>query len=311
MKRPLKDVAASIHQRLLNKAKESGRTFNELLQYYSMERFLYRMSKSAYTEQFVLKGALMLMVWEAPFIRPTRDIDFLGLMENSQNAVDKVIREVCIQNVEKPDGLSFDPLTVRTERIIEDAIYEGVRVQFLGHIGKSEVHMYIDVGFGDKITPPAIFLEYPTILDHPAPKILGYNRETTIAEKLQVMVKLGEFNSRMRDFYDIWLLSRQFDFEGKVLASAIKNTFSNRDTEISPRPIAFTEAFAADSVKQEQWEAFLRRSRLENAPENFQELVKAISVFLLPVISGLSARKPFTAVWISPGPWKSREKRVD
>lgn len=231
-------------------------------------------------------------------------------MENSQDAVDNVIHEVCIQNVEQPDGLSFDPSTIRTERIIENTEYEGVRIQFLGHLGKSEIHMQIDVGFGDKITTPITILEYPTILEHPAPKLLGYNRETVIAEKLQVMVKLGEPNSRMRDFYDIWLLSCKFDFKGEGLTSAIKNTFSNRRTDISPSAFAVTEAFAAESAKQEQWAAFLRRSRLENAPETFQEVVKEISVFLLPVATSLSERKPFKAIWISPGPWKYREKRV-
>jgi len=311
MKRSLKNVAASVHQRLLNRARETGRPFNELLQYYVMERFLYRMSKSSHSDQFVLKGALMMNVWRAPVLRPTRDIDLLGRIENSIDAIVAVIQEVCIQKVEQPDGVSFDPLTVSGERITEDAIYEGLRVRFRGCVGKSEIPMQLDVGFGDKITPSATVMEYPTILGHPAPRLKGYSRETTIAEKLQAMVKLGELNSRMRDFYDIWLLSQQFDFDGKVMGNAIKKTFSNRRTDISTKPIAFTESFASDSERQRQWAAFLRRSRLDNAPGNFQQVIETISVFLLPITTALSEGKPFKATWVTPGPWQYGAKGSD
>lgn len=311
MKRSLRNVAASVHQRLLNKARETGRPFNELLQYYVMERFLYRLSKSSHSGQFVLKGALMLTVWRTPVIRPTRDIDLLGLIKNSIDAIVAMIREICIQQVEQPDGVSFDPITVNGEWITEDAIYEGIRVRFRGRFGKSEIPMQLDVGFGDEITPSPTDMEYPTILGHPSPRLKGYNRETTIAEKLQAMVKLGELNSRMRDFYDIWLLSQQFDFDGKVIGNAIKRTFSNRRTDISARPIALTESFAADSVRQRQWEAFLRRSRLDDVPRNFQQVIESISVFLLPITTALSEVKPFTGTWIPPGPWQYRTKGKD
>jgi len=301
--RPPRNVAHSVHQRLLNKAGETGRPFNELLQYYAMERFLYRLSRSPHADRFMLKGALMLMMWRAPVTRPTRDIDLLGRMDNSSEAVAAVMREVCTQEVE-PDGLEFDPTTVEARAIIEDAAYSGVRVCFEGRLGKALIHMQVDVGFGDVVHALPAMARYPTILDLSAPRIRGYSRESAVAEKLQAMVKLGELNSRMRDFYDVWLLSRQFDFEGEVLAEAVRETFAARSTEIPASPVAFTDGFAEDETKQTQWRAFLRRSRIENAPESFAEVVAAVAAFLGPVLSVLSEGKPFSSTWRPPGPWE-------
>jgi hypothetical protein len=225
--RPSKNVAHSVHQRLLNKAKESGRPFNELLQYYAMERFVYRLSKSPQAGDFILKGALMFRVWKAAAFRPTRDIDLLGRLKNDIEGVCGAVRKACNQDVE-PDGMTFDAASVEGARITEAAEYEGVRVSFKGNLGNARVYLQVDVGFGDRVTPAAKMVEYPAILDLPPPRLRGYNRESTVAEKFHAMVRHDLLNSRMKDFFDIWLLSRQFDFDGKTLSAAVKGTFTNR-----------------------------------------------------------------------------------
>src|SRR5262249_51496662 len=182
-----------------------------------MERFLYRLSTTRHRARFVLKGALMLHVWEAPLARATKDIDFLGRLDNSLDNLEGVVREVCTADVE-PDGMMFDAATVEIERIKEDADYLGVRVRFVGLLGKARVAMQIDVGFGDVVTPGAQDITYPTLLDFPAPALSGYPRETVIAEKFQAMVYLRTLNSRMKDFYDVWLLARKFAFDGAIPA---------------------------------------------------------------------------------------------
>jgi len=301
--RPLRNVADSIRQRLLNKAKETGRPFGELFQYYAMERFLYRLSQSAYAEKFVLKGALMLTTWRAPLSRSTKDIDLLGQLANDVETVSTAVRELCRQVVD-PDGIEFDPGTVRAERIVEDATYEGVRVRFRGRLGTARISMQIDIGFGDIVIPGVQEIDYPTLLDHPIPRLRGYSRESTIAEKLEAMVRLGVLNSRMKDFFDIWLLSRQFDFNGRVLAMAIQQTFSRRGTQLPARPSALTSAFAKDPSKATQWRGFMRKNRLESAPAELAEAIEAIASFILPVTEALVAGRHFKAVWTAPGPWK-------
>jgi len=294
--------ATSVHRLLLDRARETNRTFNELLQYFAMERFLYRLSKSSYADRFVLKGALMLSVWHAPRSRPTMDIDLLGRTSNDVEAVIAVVREVCVQDVE-PDGMVFDASTVGGERITEDADYEGVRVRVQGNLGTARVVVRVDVGFGNLVIPPAELAEWQPILDFPAPQLLGYSRESTIAEKLEAMVKFGALNSRMKDFFDIWLLSRQFDFDGQILGKAVEATFSKRGTEIPPVPVALTASFAEDPDKIVQWRAFLRRNQLTETPTELPELIASIATFLAPMTKALAVGEPFRGVWRAPGPW--------
>lgn len=302
MKRPLKNMAASVRQRLLNKARETNRPFNELLQYFVMERFLYRLSKSPHAQKFVLKGALMLTVWEAPISRPTMDIDLLGRTDNSIDAMIAVAKDVCLQDVEL-DGLAFDPTTVEGERITEDADYEGVRLRFLAKLDTARVTLQIDIGFGDVVVPSAELTDYPTILQLPAPRLHGYSRESTIAEKFEAMVKLGNLNSRMKDFFDIRLLSRQFNFDGRTLAEAVARTFATRGTKIPSSPIAFTRAFVEDATKAVQWRAFIRRNRLADTPGDFAEIISAVAPFLGPIADALADGRSFDANWKAPGPW--------
>jgi hypothetical protein len=247
-RRRVTDIAASVRARLLAKSRETRRPFLEVLQYFAMERFLARLVASPHSDRFVLKGGLMLLAWRSPSMRPTRDIDFLATIPNDVETATETIRGICSREVED-DGILFDPNSVQGRIIKEDADYGGVRVTFLGHLQKARIHMQVDMGFGDVTIPPPIDLDYPTQLDFDTPRIRGYARETMIAEKFEAMVALGELNSRVRDFFDVWLLSRQFDFQGRSLAAAIEATFRNRGRSLSTRPVALTRQFAADPVK--------------------------------------------------------------
>lgn len=297
-----KNMAASVHQRLLNQARQTGRPFNELLQYFALERFLYRLSVSPHAKKFLLKGAMMLRAWRVPLSRPTMDIDLLGRTANQAGQIAEVFRAVCGQTVE-PDGLVFDPATITSQAIAEDAEYEGVRVTFKGHLGNARIMMQIDIGFGDVIRPGPAAVELPTLLDFPVPKLLGYTRESSIAEKFHAMVKRAQLNSRMKDFYDIWLLSRRFDFDGAALADAIKATFANRDTPIPADTISFAPAFATDAARVRQWQSFLRKLPKDAAPADFGQVVQTIGIFLQPVASAIHAGASFNGKWTAPGPW--------
>ena len=302
-KRPLKDIARSVHQRLLNEAKRTSRPFNELLQYYAMERLLYRLSVSPQADQFVLKGALLFTAWRAPMYRPTRDIDLLGRLANSPDGIAAVFRTVCRQDVE-PDGLVFDADALTVGRIAEDADYAGVRVSIRGQLGNARINLHVDIGFSDVIVPGSTDLEYPTILNLPAPRLSGYSRESVVAEKLEAMVKLGELNSRMKDFHDIWYLARHFDFDGPVLAEAVSKTFACRGTTVPSSLQALTREFAQSEVKRQQWAAFLRRGRPVGMPDSFARVVSEIATFLLPVTEAVGAGLSFDRRWVAPGSWR-------
>lgn len=298
------NLAASVQARLQNRAHATKRPFAELLQYFAMERFLYRLSTTPHRARFVLKGALMLHVWDAPLARATKDLDFLGRLDNSLENLERVIREVCTAEVE-PDGLVFDSATVKTERIKEDADYEGVRARFVGLLGKARVTMQIDVGFGDVVTPGAQDITYPALLDFPAPTIAGYPRETVVAEKFQAMVYLRTVNSRMKDFYDVWLLAKQFAFDGALLAKAIEATFANRETAIDVTPIAFSPEFTEQASTRAQWTAFRNKLPNTECPETLAEIVSFLSEFLGPIARACDGGQRFVRHWPAGGPWTS------
>jgi len=296
------NVAASVRQRLLNHARAGGRPFNEVLQYFALERFLYRLGRSPYRHQFVLKGALMFTVWQSPLPRPTRDIDLLGRLDNSVEHVVSTIQVIC-QEPAPEDGLRFAAESVLGQRIIETANYEGVRVRFTAYLGTARIPMQIDIDFGDPLVPGPSLVRLPTILDFPPPEVQGYSRESAIAEKLQAMVYLGEVNSRMKDFYDVWLLATHFDFDGSILTQAIHETFRWRQTTLPRTPVAFTDAFAQDHEKQAHWEAFMGRHRLEDTPATLHEAIQVVAAFLQPVIQALSEGQRFDRRWPPGGPW--------
>jgi predicted nucleotidyltransferase component of viral defense system len=298
----VKNLPASIRQLLLNKAHDTNRPFNEILQYYTIERFLYRLSRSGYSDKFILKGALMFLAWGTSVYRPTRDIDFLGFTTNELDAVARIIQEVCVQEVE-PDGLTFDSHTVQSERIKEDADYEGVRVNLTAYLGKAKITLQIDIGFADVVSPAPIMLKYPTILQMPAPHLRVYPPESVVAEKLQALVFLGSVNSRMKDFYDLWVLAEQFEFDGRKLQEAIIATFRRRNTAL-PRetPVGLSDSFAAEN--QVQWQAFIKRSHIEAVTESFSDVSRVLNNLLLPPLRTSAFGGIFEGIWKSGGPWK-------
>lgn len=298
----VKNLPASIRQRLLNKAHDTNRPNNELFQYYAIERFLYRLSKSAYADKFILKGALMFLAWGASIYRPTRDIDFLGYTTNELDAVVRIIQEVCEQEVE-PDGIIFEPQTVQSERINEDADYEGVRIKLIGYLGRAKIPLQIDIGFADVIYPAPITLEYPTLLRMPAPHLRSYPPESVVAEKLQALVFLGNLNSRMKDFYDLWVLAEQFEFDGRKLQEAIINTFRRRNTALPKEiPVGLSDGFADEN--QNQWHAFLQRIHIEIEPESFSDVIQILNRFLVPPLRAGAVGGIFEGMWKSGVSWK-------
>ncbi len=296
----VKNIPGSVRQQLLDRARKDRRPFSELLQYYAIERFLYRFSLSDHSDKFVLKGALMLRVWDSPEIRPTMDIDMLGITSNEESKVIKQIQDILSVDVE-PDGLGFDPDSVRSERITEDADYRGIRIRFHGNLDKATIHMQVDIGFGDAVHPEPEMHKFPTLLDFPAPFLNCYSRESSISEKLEAMVKLGILNSRMKDFYDIWLLARLFDFDEDSLTEAIRQTFKRRRTPIPLEIDAFSDSFI--DAKQIQWTAFWKRLEQEYVPKNFKDVILGVEEFLSPAISSLFSKNPNPLKWKAPGPW--------
>ena len=238
----------------------------------------------------------MLRAWNSPEIRPTMDIDLLGKTGNGEAEIIKQIRDIIMVD-DLADGLSFDPESIQSERITEDADYEGIRVSCRGFLGKARINLRIDIGFGDVVYPKPEKAEFPCILDYPSPILLCYSRESTIAEKFEAMVKLGYLNSRMKDFYDIWLLSRYFRFEFTDLAEAVRLTFNQRGTELN-QPV---EAFSAEFVssKQNMWIAFCKRMKLDHVRLSFQDIVTEVESFLIPVINDVPELKK----WTPSGPW--------
>ena len=304
-----RNVAASVHQRLLNYARTKDRPFNEVLQRFALERFLYRLGKSVQGRRFILKGALMLTAWKMPFSRPTRDIDLLGFIENTVDQVVSAIQAICHEPVVE-DGLRFAAKSVVGEQIIEAANYSGVRLRFNAFLGQACIPIRVDVGFGDPLVPGSSSIKLPTILDFPPPELQGYSRESAIAEKYQCMVYLGQVNSRMKDFFDIWSLSTHFAFEGLILARAIQETFRWRGTLLTPDPVVFTNAFAQDNEKQMQWQAFFRRLYLNELPITWHETIEAVSAFLQPVTQALVEGYSFDKRWVPGGPWTPQCSRV-
>jgi len=305
MKKDVIDLQASVRSRLQNKAKETNRPFAEVLQYYGMERFLYRFSKSEYASKFVLKGALLFFAWQIPERRTTLDIDFLACFDHQVKNIEAVVRNVCGFPAE-PDGLIFDAKTVQGRKIKEDADYEGVRVKFIGFLDRSRIPMQIDVGFGDIIYPRPQVINFPAILDFPKPCLKGYPPESVISEKFEAMIKLGLLNSRMKDFYDIWLMMRQFDFSGSDLAQALKRTFKQRKTDFpTEKPFFAGEIYDEKSDRQILWKAFLRKSDIKQAPERLAMIAKEIEHFLIEPLRAIGQGATFDRKWKAPGPWKA------
>jgi predicted nucleotidyltransferase component of viral defense system len=296
--------AASIRQRLLNLARERGEDFGLVLTRYALERVMYRLSVSGHCEQFILKGAMLFALWGNDPHRPTRDLDLLGRGAIDTRRLEHIFREVLAVEVED-DGLDFHAETVRGERIREDEEYEGVRVHLEARLAAARIKVQIDVGFGDVVTPAPQEADYPVLLDLPAPRLRTYPRETVVAEKFEAMVKLGIANSRMKDFYDLWVMARDFEFEGTLLSHAINATFERRGTALPKEvPLALTEEFSSDAGKKAQWSAFLRRLGREAGGTPLAEVTNALGEFLLPPAFAAGRAEDFGRSWPPAGPWQ-------
>jgi hypothetical protein len=298
---PDQRLVESIRDRITHEAHKKGQNVGELIERYAFRGFLDRLSRSPYRDSFVLKGGQVIIAWGVPLGRPTRDIDLRGYVENSVESIVQIVKEICQQPVEPPDALVFDPELVTGEVIQEDAYYQGVRVLFRGKLGNSPVRMQIDISFFDVITPSDILVSYPSMLGLPAPRLRGYPPETVIAEKFQAMVYLGEINSRMRDFYDIWLLSRQCDFDGATLQKAIIATFQKRATSIPiEMPAALSDEFAIE--KQRLWKGFLAKFPSDPGEiTSFQQIMSQLRTFLLPLLQATVTNRLFKLSWKAGG----------
>jgi predicted nucleotidyltransferase component of viral defense system len=297
-------LVQSVQTRLVRHAKTLGIDPNVVLARYAAERLLYRLSRSQHADRFVLKGALMLLVWLGEALRPTRDADLLGFGALDAESLRATFAELCILPVE-PDGLRFDPTTVKVAPIrVEDA-YGGQRITLLGHLGEARLPVQVDVGIGDAVFPEPQWIDYPSLLGLPGPRLRAYRPESSIAEKLHAMVELGSQNSRMRDFFDVQALAAATTFDGAVLGRAIASTFARRRTAVpADLPLALTPAFAAIEGKRAQWRGFVRRLPGTSAPPDLAAVVDAVAAFAGPVFVATGRGEPFDRKWPPGGPWR-------
>ncbi len=304
-KHELRNVAASVRQRLLNLSRAEGEDFQKVLLRYAIERLLYRLSRSPYNRRFVLKGATLFALWSDSPHRSTQDLDLWSRGESSVQTLVESFREICATAVDD-DGIVFSADTVRGSEIRIDDEYLGVRLKFLAHIASARIPIQVDVGFGDVIRPSPKTVRFPAILEFPGAKLLAYPRETVVAEKFHAMVTLGMGNSRMKDFYDLFVLARDFEFDSGALSLAIRSTFERRETPIRGQaPLGLTAEFHSDASKTVQWRSFLRKNRLEDAETDLARVVRAIRRFILPPAEAVAGAVRFHRIWPPGGPWKA------
>ncbi len=284
-------ITQSVHQKLLNIRDKTGEQFNHLLIRYGLERLLYRIVASENDGMFVLKGAMLFALWQNVPGRPTRDVDLLGFGELDHERLKTVFADACMAEV-VDDGLRFDPKSIVTDDIRDDQEYHGVRIRLIGYLGNARIALQIDVGFGDAIMPDPATIDYPTILDFPAPRIRAYHPATVVAEKFNAMIVLGMMNSRLKDFYDVYIILQHMGIDETQLAKAIQSTFQRRKTPLPTElPLVFTDDFLNDGNKETQWKAFLKRSLLTDCALSFSQIVESIQQQLWPTVLQLQNKK--------------------
>lgn len=300
--------AHSIQAKLLNYSHAHQENHNHTLSRYAIERLMYRLSKSDHADRFVLKGAMLFILWLDEGHRPTKDLDLLGLGEFSADSLRTIFEDVCTLSVED-DGVEFFKELIAIEEIREAEVYQGLRVRITGSLGRIRLNVSVDVGFGDAIVPRPRKETYPVLLDLPNPKLKAYPRETVVAEKLDAIVVLGLRNSRMKDYYDLWTMARHFEFDGSILTDAIRATLERRGRRLPTDQLpGLAEVFAQTPSKQTQWKAFLRRTVPGQQDVGLSEVVAALQAFLLPVLAGMRANEPFEKSWKPKRGWIRRGK---
>ena len=259
----IKNIGASVRTRINNKAKEDKVNTLFLLTRYALERMLYRLSVSEHRDSFLLKGALLFDLWYDVPLRPTRDIDLLGFGMAEIPHLLKVFEDLCAIEVE--DGIKFEATSIKAEEIRKEANYSGPRVTLIGTIDGAKCTVQIDVGYGDAVTPAPEIATYPVMLkDMPAPELRVYPQYTVIAEKFEAIVSLGMANSRMKDYFDLWVLLRNATLDSAILEQAVQATFTRRGTALqTDTPVGLSDQFSLDKSRVDLWDAFVGRNKLK------------------------------------------------
>ena len=288
----------------MNIARAEGIDFDAVLLRYFQERFLYRLAISEFSDHLVLKGGLLLICLKMPVSRPTKDIDFLAeQVKNEPAEIERIFRNIA--EISCDDGVRFIPSSITSERIKEDADYEGIRLKIDATLGQARKRLQMDIGFGDIIIPRANLIEFPTLLEEEPPKLKAYSIESIISEKFEAMVKLAMANSRMKDFYDVYSLSLKYNFQGSRLKKAIESTFQRRKTPLPDNPLVFRSEFHKDEGRQRQWVAFLRKSQLSDVNQEFNQILGRITAFLKPIVASIKSRTQMDKLWNpTAGCWK-------
>jgi len=287
--RKIANIPASVKAQLLNLARKRNRPFQELLQYYGMERFLFRLGESSHRGRFVLKGALLFHVWDIQDSRATRDIDMLAMADNSPDYLEDLVKNVCELEVLCLDGVVYDSHSISVEVMQAQREYEGIRLRFQAKLENTKIPMQIDFGFGDVITPEPQSITYPTLLDLPAPRLRGYPVETVISEKLQTMVEKGLLNSRVKDYLDVWTLLRWGQFDGEVLERALFRTFEQRGTKMNlVQLVQIIQQYGASTDRQLLWKRYREKNSFAAAPQSLVELCSGIITQFLSLVRTLA-----------------------
>ena len=300
------NLPASVLARLRNAARAMNTDYQLILRRYAIKRMLHRLSRSAHSDQYILKGAMLFTAWLKDPFRPTQDLDLLGAGDPDIERVTGDIRDIARTAPDEADGLIFDADGLSAAPIREEQSYGGVRIKTVALLARARIPVQIDIGFGDAITPGVQNLVFPSLLSSVGVPLKAYPRETVVAEKLEAIVSLGIANSRMKDFYDLLALSRFFGFDGQTLVQAITATFTRRMTAVpATAPEGLSATFAADPQKQRQWEAFVGRESLLVEPLNLSDTLDTIADFALPPLKAAAMRAPFISTWAAGGPWRS------
>jgi predicted nucleotidyltransferase component of viral defense system len=276
-------------------ARAQGEDFQVVLTRYANERLLFRLANSPHGSRFVLKGAALFTLWTGKPHRMTRDVDLLAFGVTAETSIQEIFSDVLA--LPGHDGVTFDLQSLHVGRIREQQEYGGVRVEVIAHVTSARLRLQVDIGFGDAITPDAVMVDFPALLDFPPPRIRAYPRETVVAEKLEAIVQLGMANSRMKDFYDLVVLARTFDFGGDILVQAIRATFERRRTTLPVGlPVGLTPAFSCDALKETQWAGFVRKSGADDVG-TLADAVSTIASFAEQPLVAARTKLEFPLLW--------------
>jgi predicted nucleotidyltransferase component of viral defense system len=300
----IRNLSASVLARLLTRARQTGDDYQNLITAFLSERFLYRLGASKVHDRFVLKGAMLLRLWADQPYRATRDLDFLRLGGGTAEAIRADVEEICTTKV-APDGVAFEPSSIRLEAIRPEDEYAGTRLSLVARCGSARVNFQVDVGIGDTPWPLPHSRSYPALLEFPAPTLLVYAPESVIAEKLEAIFVLGDRNSRIKDFFDLCHLAKSFEFDSATLAESIRRTFQNRHTPIPvEEPIGLTSAYWDNPARAPQIRAFARRAGLPIGPNAAGQILGLLRLFLLPILEDVRRGVSTKRKWMRGGPWR-------